>query len=728
MKISNFLKMNDWEISKFLAVVFALQIALLGLVELDLIGFKIPILRELVAFVYLTFVPGILILRVLRFHKLSNIETLLYTVGLSISSLMFLGFFIDLLYPLFGISKPLSTNYLLITVTGFVLFLSILSYFIDRDFSAPDFIDSKDLTSPIFIFLCLIPFLAILGTYLMNFYKINILLMVLIFIIAIMVILVGFDKIPKKIYPFLVFIISISLLFHTSLISTYIWGCDINTEYYFAKLVTNNAHWNLHLSNNVNAMLSITTLAPILSKIGSMNLVWVLKIIYPLLFSLVPLGLYMVFKDQSNEKIAFLSTFFFMSIFTFFREMNQLCRQEIAEIFFLLLIMLMVNPQMNKTKKSILFIIFAFSLIVSHYGLSYIYMMMLLVALFAIYLLQTDYLNIGILKFKNKVFNLDIKEYKTQISGLTSSFVLLFIIFGISWYMYVSGSSAFESIVRIGNHILSSISTDLLSSDTSQGLTLLNVEVSSPLHKIPQYLNYLFQLFIIVGVLSTLKSIKKFKIEYVIFAFVSLFILFLSIALPYFASSLNMTRVYHIVLFFLAPFAIIGGICCFKMLYKLFRRNWTKKQCNNSLKAISVLLTILFLFLTGFVYEVTQDDPTSFSLSKTVDYSVFNNPEVVSIKWLHTMKRNGSIVYADSYRYTLAQGFEPFNETKMVSNTIYLPKDTYLFLGTYNLEKKAILVSTKNKTVINQEYIDYNSLIFNENKIYDNRNSIIYYS
>jgi uncharacterized membrane protein len=718
--------MNDWEINKFLRTILTIQILVLSLSGLDLIGLNIPILKELIAFIYLIFVPGILILRVLRLHNLSNIETLLYTIGLSISSLMFLGFFINFLYPLFGISKPLTINYLLITITVFVLFLSILSYFIDKNFSAPDYIDSKDLTSPTSLFLCLIPFLAIFGTYLMNFYKINILLMVLIFIIAVMVILVAFDKIPKKLYPFLVFVTAISLLFHTSLISNYIWGWDINTEYYFASLVANNAHWNMHISGNVNAMLSITTLAPMLSKVTGMNLVWVFKIIYPALFALVPLGLYMVFKEQSNEKIAFLSTFFFMTIFTFFREMNQLCRQEIAEIFFLLLIMLMIDSKMNKTKRSILFITFAFSLIVSHYGLSYIYMGMLVIAISVIYLLQIDKLKLGILKAKNKLFKSNIQNYQVTQDKITTTFILLFIIFGVSWYMYVSGSSTFDTIVGIGNHILSSISTDLLNSGTSQGLTALNAEVNSPLHKIPKYLNLLFQCFIVLGILSTLKSLKKFKLEYVIFAFVSLFVLVLSIALPYFASSLNMTRVYHIVLFFLAPFAIIGGIYSFRILYKLLRRSWTEKQVNNSLRIISILLCVLFLFFTGFVYEVTQDDPTSFSLSKNVDYSVFDNQEVSSIKWLHLVKGNG-LIYGDAYRYMITQGFEPFNETKMVSNTIYLPKNEYLFLGSYNIKKGTILVSTKNKTVTKQVYMSYDSLIFNKNKIYDSGNSLIYF-
>ena len=724
MQIINFFKMNDWPINKFIRVIFSFQITILGIIGLELINIHIPLLREVISFVYLLFIPGILILRILKLHNFSNTEVLLYSAGLSVTSLMFMGFLINIIYPLFNILNPISFFYVIITIFIFVVILSILSYIRDKDFSNPEYFNTKDLPVKM-VFLYLIPFLAIIGTYLMNYYQDNILLMVMIPLIAIIPILVAFDKIPEKLYPSLVFVIAISLLFHTSLISSYIWGWDINVEYYFASSVINNAYWNMQISSNVNAMLSITMLAPILSKISGMDLVWVFKIIYPLLFSLVPLGLYMVFKDQSNEKIAFLSIFFFMGIFTFFREMNQLCRQEIAEIFFLLLIMLMINLKMNKMKRSILFVIFAFSLIVSHYGLSYIYMIMLVVAISIIYLLQISKLKLIILKVRNKLFKLNIKDYHITQNKLTSSFVVLFIIFGLSWYIYVSGS-AFETIVGIGNHVLSSISTDLLSSDTSQGLNTLNAGVSSPLHKIPQYLNLLFQFFIVIGVLSTLKSINKFKLEYVIFVFVSLFILILSVILPYFASSLSMTRIYHIVLFFLAPFAIIGGVYSFKILYKLVRRSWTKNQVNNSLKLISLLLSVLFLFFTGFIYEVNQDEPTSFSLNKNVDYSVFNNPEVLSIKWLHDMKRN-ELIYADAYRYTLLIGFEQ-NKIAILSSSYDLSKNGYLFLGDYNIKTGTVFISNKENAVTTQSYISDNSFILNKNRIYENGYSNIYYN
>ena len=158
MKIPNPLKMNDWEINKFLKVIFTIQVSVLGIILMDGLGVYIPILRQIIPVIYLLFVPGILILRIIRVHKISSSEVLLYSVGLSIASIMLIGFFINLIYPLIRISNPISLLPLIITVSIFVVVLSFLSYLRDKDFSNPDFINFKDLLSPYVLFLFLIPF------------------------------------------------------------------------------------------------------------------------------------------------------------------------------------------------------------------------------------------------------------------------------------------------------------------------------------------------------------------------------------------------------------------------------------------------------------------------------------------------------------------------------------------------------------------------------------------
>ena len=209
--------MNDWNIKKFLKVIFATQITILGVICLDAADLEIPIIREFVGFFYLTFVPGIVILRILKLHKLGNIETLLYTVGLSISTLMFIGLFMNTFYPFFGISGPISTVPLIITLSTVVLMLCVLCYIRDTSFSNPCYLNGEDVLSPQVLLLCLIPFLSIFGTYLLNFYNNNILLLVLLFIISIIpLIIIIFDRyrFTKKLYPLAVVVIAISLLYH----------------------------------------------------------------------------------------------------------------------------------------------------------------------------------------------------------------------------------------------------------------------------------------------------------------------------------------------------------------------------------------------------------------------------------------------------------------------------------------------------------------------------------
>ncbi len=204
------------------------------------------------------------------------------------------------------------------------------------------------LFTPSFLFLTLIPFVAIFGSYSITNYHTNIISMFLLVLIALTFILVVFDKIPKKWYTFTVWIVSISLLFVSSLISPYVWGWDIQNEYYLANLVMNFSYWNSTLPDAYNSMLSIVMLAPTYSLLTNLRLDYILKIVYPFLFSLVPLGLYKIFKTQTNNsKIAFIAVFLFISFNTFYIELLALTREMTAELFLVLLLLLILNRKIK---------------------------------------------------------------------------------------------------------------------------------------------------------------------------------------------------------------------------------------------------------------------------------------------------------------------------------------------------------------------------------------------
>lgn len=712
MKILNPLQINDWEIKKFLKLIVGVHLALLILILMEYSGLQVPVLRQVLGLLYLIFIPGILILRILNMHNLGNIITLLYTVGLSIMSIMLVGALINFIYPVIGISKPLSMVSLLITMYIFTLTLSFLSYKLNKKDYKPNSIDIKSPPPEVYL-ISLIPFLAIFGTYLVNYYNMNYLLMILILIVSLIPILVTFNKIPSYLYPFTIFVISLSLLYHKSLISPYLTGWDIHTEYLLSNLVLTNSYWNYSINMNYNSMLSVILLAPTLSSFLNMGLTWVFKIVYPVIYSLVPLGMYILFKKQTNAKIAFLSCFFFISIFVFYTEMISLARQQIAELILILMFLVLIDSKMVNYKRSALIALFAFSLILSHYSLSYIYIYCFI---FAFLILKLK--NIPVLNYLNYFKKDQAGSSTSQETLITTTFILLFITVTLSWYIYTSSSSIFDTIITIITSTFNTIITESFNPQYSQSYKLILQGHITILGKISKYLHLITQFSIFIGMLAVLKSnLFKFKREYVALSIANIIIIVASIVVPYLAGQLNATRLYHIALLLLAPFSIIGGLVVLQFVFN--RIKW-KNSFNNSLKIISIFLAIFLLFNTNFVNEVTHIDPKSISLSKNSfekygdinsarDYYIssgyLTNEDLAGMYWLLENKNNNPI-YADHFYYSAVfesyGGFIPdsttttsyLNSTKLMPFNSELDStytDSYLYIGTFNFKYNMFL-------------------------------------
>src|SRR4030043_803331 len=113
-----------------------------------------------------------------------------------------------------------------------------------------------------------------------------------------------------------------------------------------------SAHWNPVFAfpsdegyGRYNAMLSITILPTVYSNMLGIDETWVFKIIYPLIFALVPVGLYLLWQPYIGKKLSFIAAFVFMAQSTFFTEMIALNRQMIGELFFVLLLLVLLNKE-----------------------------------------------------------------------------------------------------------------------------------------------------------------------------------------------------------------------------------------------------------------------------------------------------------------------------------------------------------------------------------------------
>ncbi len=312
---------------RFLLYVLAAQVMACITLVLD-----IPIARQVAGFLYLTFIPGIILLKVFRLEKSDLTEMILFSVGLSVTFLMSIGLLINELGPLVLISKPLSVEPLALIINIVVLLMCILECVKNRkDFIAKVSVGfgSSRLAMLYFLLLVLLPFLSVLGAMLVNALQDSFFLLSIIMLISILFFLGAISPRFSLYYPLAIFLIALALLFQTSLISNYIHGSDINIELHIFEVTKDLSYWNPNLFRavadyqrwsdlaNLGSMLSISVLPTIYSNILNIEETWVLKIVYPLIFSFLPLGLYQLYRTQWGKKAAFISSFFFVSNFVF---------------------------------------------------------------------------------------------------------------------------------------------------------------------------------------------------------------------------------------------------------------------------------------------------------------------------------------------------------------------------------------------------------------------------
>lgn len=767
--------LHNLKIEKLVRIALAVQLAMLGLVGLAFLGFDIPILRQIVGFIFLTFVPGILILRILKVHNISAIESLVYSVGLSLAFIMFAGVFANFALPFVGVSRPISPLPITATLVILTLILCSVAYKRDKNFPASSQTVALRVFSPPALLLILVPFLAILGTLLSSYYQNNILLIIFILAVAVIGGLVAFGKfIPEKAYPLAVAMIAIALLYQTTLSSPFLMGYDIQVENHYVNFVTQSGYWDWNIAGNVNTALSLTMLCPIYSAILNMDVVWVFKIIYPIFFCLVPLALFHVYHEQIGSRRAFLAAFFFMSIPVFFSEMTELNRQMVAEFFFALVIMLMIDRKLTLAQRTTLAIIFTLSIIVGHYALGYVFVFLLLVGWFILALMRSrpgrSLWQWLICKFGGLPQSLT--SGRTFPAKIMAVIMGILLVFTLGWYGAVAQGTALNSIRHIGQSQFKLLSTELISPVqpkpasafvdsttrerlvlTALGLDFFSVSAQGKGFRIFQILT---ELFIVIGFIRLFLRPKglKFRAEYAALTIGCALILFACIALPRFSGYLEVERFYHITLFLLSPLCILGGEVVWQGLCKVCKTSslWLKgvkkslrpanlnglTPAGNNLGyfrflALAVLIPY-FLFNTGFIFEVTGselynvvDTPASTALSRhRLDMKVCNWQENAAIEWLPGVIDAKTPVYADAYAQ-LALSTTLYGRVKeFPTNAEKVPQKSYIYLKTWNLEKKEAPFMVARGEHITFEHISFDALpglgklINSKNLIYNN--------
>jgi len=416
-------------------------------------------------------------------------------------------------------------------------------------------------------------------------------------------------------------------------------------------------------------------------------------------------------------------------MFPFFTVLARNVRTGTAEFFLALIVLLILDKSMDRIKKAILLIIFTLSLIVSHYGTSYLFMLALFFVLPLFFWIKST------------------RRFDDRANVTRPTFVALYTVFALSWYIYNSNSSTFNTVIRFTSHTFNTILTELTCSESSYTIYAitrdwpLSVEVSRNLLSV-------FIFFIVIDVLSLIWFLMSKKdvglnYEYAVFSIVFLWIIIATfLPIRYF----NPARIIHISLCFLAPFCVTGCERAIKNTLYIIKsiKNITISK-NGSYKIFSVLLAVFLLFNSGFASEVIiggTDYSPSTLLHKERALEIrdplfihilynryFPEYDVFGARWLSTNRNNN--IKIGFFDYGI--GWYPLRSYGMIPPESYygvIGKDTelrkrflYIYLRYHNCVNGVAVPERYCLTLQSLKFADLD----NRNKIYTNGGSEIYY-
>lgn len=619
----------------------------------------VPGLREICGFIFLTFVPGYLILTLLKLNRLSLLVKVILSLGLSVAFSILFGLILNSSLLALGYTKPLSTVPLLVSFSSATVILAIFAYIRNKGttFSFPNLgLTLKE--KALLIVPALLPLLSIIGIYLLNLNDDNLVSMVLLLLIPAYVIFIAVfhSKLPEGVYPGLIYLIGVALLLRLSLRSSHIIGADVHDMYYLFQLAFQEGHWSLFSRGLLDACLSISLLPSIYQTFLNINSEFLFKILYPLLFSVSPLVVYIIAKRYMGSFYALLASFLFMSQVIFLGTAGA-SSTNLAILFFALSIMVLLHQDMSNFTKGLFFIIFAISCIMSHYSTAYIFFFVLLFAWLGKQIISRILLHKRkpVASSENPIAAPEVTGTgapRSQLKrGITITLTILFFVVLFLWYSQVTAEPFNQGIGLIQRTFTNLHQFFLME---ARGATATAALSESAFYEgIPQsirfVLSWLIIAFIATGILTTMVRYKKMvslpnpshikpsflrsklDSEYFTLSLACIIILVFSIAFPYIQKGYSMERTYFQTLVVLSPFFIIGGITVAKWLRA--RPYWI----------VLMVLIPYFMCTTGTMYQLfgVPGGITLNSAGKEYDQLYVHEQETYATRWIKEYTENG---------------------------------------------------------------------------------------
>jgi uncharacterized membrane protein len=551
----------------------------------------------------------------------------------------------------------------------------------------------------------LLPIITVIGTQVANTDgdRTILLLAILVVTMAPMILLARM----KGRYEILILSVSITLLMHRALMTNFIMGYDIFSEYAGATITINDGFWNVFESSalrggGANTALSIVTLAPMLNGLTGINALGLLKDVYPAIYAFLPLGLYKVMEGKFDRRIALVGIMAFMAYPPFYTLMIQLAKQQVAELFLVGMLLIITDSVLPRGKRRWMLLIFLIGVMVSHYAIAFLALgsLALLIALgFVI-----TYLGNWKLLSKNfgprsiwKWLVTSTKEWwheQRRVRTVTLDIILIIAVFFLIWYS-VTASGLQMRFFQAGGASISQ--AEVVSGSNIQkfdAIEALLINYGSPLHNFEKFLTLSMQILTLIGLAFVITKFirfkEKLKDEFLLLGIVGVIIIAIAYTVPDFSRQLYYGRLFHFTYIFLAGYTFIGVFAISTLITEFRGRradsSWEKAKITNVVCV--VLLVLMFAFGTNLIFTTGDDYNSSYSMSEKTSGSWYSDSDVAMGQYISVDSHIGNTsVIADWHRFPLFSGLST-NVTIMPYSLNQNDSGRFVYVSSWMAETK----------------------------------------
>ncbi|MBA3788858.1 DUF2206 domain-containing protein [Patescibacteria group bacterium] len=332
---------------------------------------------NIVGFLFLSLVPGLLTVFALEIKNLPFWGYLVVIIGFSILELMVSVLLGNTLLPFVGVARPLDRPFLLFDIYLLVSILMGIVWLRVKDIEIqckPYVLFDTARDAVIALTPILFVILSVLGAIHLNDGGSGIITLIMLGSMALYIPLLvrQSDSADKNVIPTALFFMTVSLLFMTSLRGWYVTGHDIQRETQVFQLAKTSGLWSMAAYRDAyNACLSITILPTLFTNLLRVLDQYVFKIFFQIFFALCAVLVYLIGLRWTSARNALLGALYFIAFPTFFSDMPFIVRQEIAFLFFGLMLYIIFEPGISLRLRRALFVIMGIGVILSHYSTTY---------------------------------------------------------------------------------------------------------------------------------------------------------------------------------------------------------------------------------------------------------------------------------------------------------------------------------------------------------------------